>query len=308
MRILALLSILAVVAVIAPFSGPFIILLLAHVLVLGIVAMSVDLLLGYTGLPSLGQAAYLGVGAYVTAILATKYGFGLGWDFFLVILLGILTGAATAAFFGLFAIRASGVYFLMITLALGMCVWGLAYRWNSLTGGDNGINMRGRPKLGELAFSDDVTFFYVVLGFFIASFFALHLLVSSPFGKSLVGIRERELRMRILGYNTWLHKYIAFVIAGAFGGLAGVLWAHLNGIVSPSDVLLPASVDVLLMVVLGGPGTLVGGLIGASVVVFLREYLATLVPWWQYVLGAVYVLTILYLPSGIMGLFKGGRA
>ncbi len=307
MRILVLLIALAIVGIIAPFSGPFIILLLAHVLVLGIVAMSVDLLLGYTGLPSLGQAAYLGVGAYVTAILATKYGFGLGWDFFLVILLGILTGAATAAFFGLFAIRASGVYFLMITLALGMCVWGLAYRWNSLTGGDNDINMRGRPKLGELAFSDDVTFFYVVLGFFIASFFALHLLVSSPFGKSLVGIRERELRMRILGYNTWLHKYIAFVIAGAFGGLAGVLWAHLNGIVSPSDVLLPASVDVLLMVVLGGPGTLVGGLIGASVVVFLREYLATLVPWWQYVLGAVYVLTILYLPGGIMALFTGGK-
>jgi branched-chain amino acid transport system permease protein len=194
----------------------------------------------------------------------------------------------------------------MITLALGMCVWGLAYRWNSLTGGDNGINMRGRPKLGELAFANDVVFFYVVLGFFLASFFALQLLVSSPFGKSLVGIRERELRMRILGYNTWLHKYIAFVIAGAFGGLAGVLWAHLNGIVSPTDVLLPASVDVLLMVVLGGPGTLVGGLIGATAVVFLREYLATLVQWWQYVLGAVYVLTILYLPGGIMALSKGG--
>jgi branched-chain amino acid transport system permease protein len=308
MRIWILLSILAVVGVVAPFSGPFIILLLAHVLVLGIVAMSVDLLLGYTGLPSLGQAAYLGVGAYLTAILATKFGYGLGWDFFLVILFGMLVGAATAAFFGLFAIRASGVYFLMITLALGMCVWGLAYRWNSLTGGDNGINMRGRPRLGEMSFADDVTFFYVVLGFFIASFFALHVLVNSPFGRSLVGIRERELRMRILGYNTWLHKYIAFVIAGAFGGLAGVLWAHLNGIVSPSDLLLPASVDVLLMVVLGGPGTLVGGLIGASVVVLLREYLATVVPWWQYVLGAVYVLTILYLPSGIMGLFKGGRA
>ena len=307
MKIWLLLGALAVVSIIAPFTGPFIILLLAQILVLGIVAMSVDLLLGYTGLPSLGQAAYLGVGAYLTAILATKYGFGMGWDFWLVVVMGMAAGAATAAFFGLFAIRASGVYFLMITLALGMCVWGLAYRWNSLTGGDNGINMRGRPKFGiELA--NDLTFFYVVLGFFLAAFFALQLLVNSPFGKSLVGIRERELRMRILGYNTWLHKYIAFVIAGAFGGLGGVLWAHLNGIVSPVDVLLPASVDVLLMVVLGGPGTLVGGLIGATAVVFLREYLATVVQWWQYVLGAVYVLTILYLPGGIMGLFKGGKA
>jgi len=299
-KIFVLLGVLAVVALLAPFAGPFVILLLAQVLVLGIMAMSVDLLLGYTGLPSLGQAAYLGVGAYLTAILATKFGIGLGWDFWLVVALGMAAGAATAAFFGLFAIRASGVYFLMITLALGMCVWGLAYRWNSLTGGDNGINMRGRPKLGEVAFSNDLVFFYVVLGFFIASFFALQLLVSSPFGRSLVGIRERELRMRILGYNTWLHKYIAFVIAGAFGGLAGVLWAHLNGIVSPSDVILTSSVDALLMVVLGGPGTLVGGAIGATIVVFLREYLSTLVPWWQYVLGGVYVLTILYLPGGLM--------
>jgi branched-chain amino acid transport system permease protein len=302
-QLVVILGVLGAVAIYAPFAGPFVILLLAQILVLGIMAMSVDLLLGYTGLPSLGQAAYLGVGAYLTAILATKYGFGMGWDFWLVVVLGMLLGAATAALFGLFAIRASGVYFLMITLALGMCVWGLAYRWNSLTGGDNGINLRGRPKLGELAFSNDLVFFYVVLGFFLASFFALQLLVSSPFGRSLVGIRERELRMRILGYNTWLHKYIAFVIAGAFGGLAGVLWAHLNGIVSPSDVILTTSVDALLMVVLGGPGTLVG----ATLVVFLREYLATLVQWWQYVLGAVYVLTILYLPGGIMALFKGGR-
>src|ERR671918_253667 len=156
-RVLAALGALAVVAILAPFAGPFVILLLAQILVLGIVAMSVDLLLGYTGLPSLGQAAYLGVGAYLTAILATKFGFGLGWDFWVVVVLGMASGAATAAFFGLFAIRASGVYFLMITLALGMCVWGLAYRWNSLTGGDNGINLRGRPKLGGLAFSDDVT-------------------------------------------------------------------------------------------------------------------------------------------------------
>ena len=182
-----------------------------------------------------------------------------------------------------------------------MCVWGLAYRWNSLTGGDNGINMPGRPDIG-LALSDDLNYFYLVLGFFVLSLGALYVLVRSPFGRSLVGIRERELRMRILGYNTWLHKYLAYVIAGGFGGLAGVLWAHLTGIVSPGDVILTTSVDVLLMVVLGGPGTLVGGAIGAGVVVFLREYLATIVPWWQYVLGAVYVLTILYLPGGLMGI------
>ena len=288
-------------AMIAPFTSSYVIILLTHALIFAILAMSVDLLLGYTGLPSLGQAAYLGVGAYLAAILATQFQFGLDWTFWIVVVLGMLMCAATAAFFGLFAIRATGVYFLMITLALGMCVWGLAYRWNSVTGGDNGIVLPPRPSFG-IELSDDLAYFYLVFAFFVASLGALYTLVRSPFGRSLVGIRENELRMRILGYNTWLHKYIAFVIAGAFGGIAGVLWAHLTGIVSPGDVILTTSVDVLLMVVLGGPGTLVGGAIGASVVVFLREYLSTLVPWWQYVLGAVYVLTILYLPDGLMGL------
>jgi branched-chain amino acid transport system permease protein len=263
--------------------------------------MSLDLLLGYTGLPSLGQAAYLGMGAYLTAILATNYGFGLGWSFWLVIVMAILLAAATAAFFGLFAIRAGGVYFLMITLALGQCVWGLAYRWNSLTNGDNGINLRQRPKFG-IDLANELTFFYLVIGFFAVSLLLLYTLVRSPFGRSLAGIRERELRMKILGYNTWLHKYIAFIIAGAFGGLSGVLWAHTAGIVSPVNVELALSVDALLMAVLGGSGTLVGGVIGAFIVFGLREYLSTLVPWWQYVLGAVYVLTILYLPTGLMGI------
>jgi branched-chain amino acid transport system permease protein len=193
------------------------------------------------------------------------------------------------------------VYFLMITLALGQCVWGLAYRWNSLTGGDNGINLSARPKFG-IDLSHDVTFFYLVLGFFAISLLAMYVMVRSPFGASLLGIRERELRMRILGYNTWLHKYIAFVIAGAFGGLAGVLWAHTAGIVSPENVVLTTSVDALLMAVLGGAGTLVGGVIGCFIVFGMREYLSTVVPWWQYVLGAVYVLTILYLPMGLMGI------
>ena len=304
--LLIVVAALVLLALVAPFASSYVIILITHALIFAILAMSVDLLLGYTGLPSLGQAAYLGVGAYLTAILATQFQFGLDWTFWVVVVLGMLMGAATAAFFGLFAIRATGVYFLMITLALGMCVWGLAYRWNSVTGGDNGIVLPPRPKFG-IDLSDDLTYFYLVFAFFVTALAALHALVRSPFGRSLVGIRENELRMRILGYNTWLHKYIAFVIAGAFGGIAGVLWAHTNGLVSPEDVILATSVDALLMVVLGGPGTLVGGAIGASVVVFLREYLSTLVPWWQYVLGAVYVLTILYLPDGLMGLAERVR-
>jgi branched-chain amino acid transport system permease protein len=301
LKILLVVAALAALAIIVPNTNSFLILLATRVLSFAILVMSVDLLLGYTGLPSLGQAAYLAVGAYLTAILATKYQFGLGYDFWLVVIGGMLLGAALAAVFGLLAIRATGVYFLMITLALGQCVWGLAYRWNSLTNGDNGINLRQRPQFG-IDLANEVTFFYLVLGFFVVSLLLLYTLVRSPFGLSLAGIRERELRMRILGYNTWLHKYLAFIIAGAFGGLSGVLWAHTAGIVSPVNVELAFSVDALLMAVLGGSGTLVGGVIGAFIVFGLREYLSTLVPWWQYVLGGVYVLTILYLPTGLMGI------
>src|SRR5690348_10740491 len=301
LKIIVVAVALIALAFVVPRSGSFVVLLATRAMAFAILAMSLDILLGFTGLASLGQAAYFGVGAYLCAVLATKFHFGLGWDFWVVVVLGILIGMALASIFGLFAIRASGVYFLMITLALGQCVWGLAYRWNSLTGGDNGINMSGRPNFG-LDLSNEVTFFYLVFAFFTVSLILLYVLVRSPFGKSLAGIRERELRMQILGYNTWLHKYVAFIIAGGFGGLAGVLWAQTNGHVSPETVVLTTSVDALLMVVLGGAGTLVGGAIGAAIVFGLREYLSTLVPWWQYVLGGVYVLTILYLPTGLIGI------
>jgi branched-chain amino acid transport system permease protein len=301
-KIVAVVVAIAAIAIVVPNTGSFVILLATRALAFAILVMSVDILLGYTGLASLGQAAYLSVGAYATAILATRYHIGLGWDFWLVLLFGAILGAGLAAIFGLLAIRASGVYFLMITLALGQCLWGLAYRWNSLTGGDNGINLRERPKFGVFDLGNELTFFFLVLGVFCASLLAMYTLVRSPFGRSLTGIRERELRMKILGYNTWLHKYIAFIIAGMFGGLSGVLWAHTAGIVSPVNAELPTSVDALLMAVLGGSGTLVGGVIGSFIVFGLREYLSTLVPWWQYALGGVYVLTILYLPTGLMGI------
>jgi branched-chain amino acid transport system permease protein len=300
-KVLTVVAALAALTLIVPNTNSFLILLTTRALAFSILVMSLDILLGYAGLASLGQAAYLAVGAYATAILASKYQFGLGWDFWLVVLFAILLSAGLAAVFGLLAIRATGVYFLMITLALGQCVWGLAYRWNSLTGGDNGINLRQRPKFG-IDLAGEVTFFYVVLFVFAVSLAVMYTLVRSPFGRSLVGIRERELRMKILGYNTWLHKYVAFIIAGAFGGLSGVLWAHTAGIVSPVNAELPTSVDALLMAVLGGSGTLLGGVIGTFIVFFLREWLSTVVPWWQYVLGGVYVLTILFLPTGLIGI------
>ena len=146
MKVLIVAASLLAIAIIVPHSGSFVVLLATRAMAFAILAMSVDLLLGFTGLSSMGQAAYFGVGAYLTAILATKFHFGLGWDFWIVVVFGILIGAALASVFGLFAVRAGGVYFLMITLALGQCVWGLAYRWNSLTGGDNGINLTGRPQ------------------------------------------------------------------------------------------------------------------------------------------------------------------
>jgi branched-chain amino acid transport system permease protein len=302
LKIAAVIVGLIAVLIIVPQSNSFIVLLVSRALIFAILAMSLDILLGFTGLASLGQAAYFGLGAYLTAILANTYGFGMKWDFWLMVPLGMIGGGILAAVFGLFAIRATGTYFLMITLALGQCVWGLAYRWNAVTGGDNGLTMRGgRPQFG-IDLSNEVNFFYLSFAFFAATLLALYVLIRSPFGKSLLGIRERELRMRILGYNVWLHKYIAFIIAGAFGGLSGVLWAHANGIITPETVVITTSVDALLMTVLGGAGTLIGGAIGAGIVFGLREYLSTLVPWWQYVLGGVYVLTILYLPTGLMGI------
>ena len=170
--------------------------------------------------------------------------------------MGILLATAVAAIFGLLALRATGVYFLMITLALGMVIWGLANRWVSLTRGDNGISSIPRPDLGlPWSFAAAVPYYYLVLAGFAVAFAVLRMIVRSPFGHTLVGIRESESRMRTLGYNVWLHKYIAFLISGGVGGFAGVLWCYYNSYVSPSDLDLAVSIETLLMVALGGRGT-----------------------------------------------------
>src|SRR4029079_17070924 len=181
LKIVLVAVMLVVIALWVPNTNSFVILLATRALAFAILVMSGDILLGDTGLASLGQAAYLGIGAYATAILATRYQIGLGWDFWLVLLFGMLLGGALAAVFGLLAIRASGVYFLMITLALGQCVWGLAYRWNSLTGGDNGINLRQRPRFG-IDLADERTFFFLVFAIFCVSLLLMYTIVRSPFG------------------------------------------------------------------------------------------------------------------------------
>jgi branched-chain amino acid transport system permease protein len=290
----------AVVA--APFLPSYPLTLLTQAVIVSILAMSLDLLLGYTGLASLGHAAYFGVAAYAVGILTTEYHMGFG----VCLVVGVALATATASVFGLLAIRAVGTYFLMITLALGMVVWGLAFRWVSMTKGDNGIAGVPRPELGlPWSLWTPLPFFYFSLAAMVLAWALLALIVRSPFGLTLKGIRESETRMRALGYNVWLHKYLAFVLAGIFAGFAGVFWAYYNGFVSPVDVQLVTSVETLLMVALGGPGTLAGPVLGAGVIVFLKNFVSVYTKRWLLILGAVYIGVILFAPRGIIGAFRG---
>jgi branched-chain amino acid transport system substrate-binding protein len=294
---IGLAAVLGGLLVLPPLLSPFMLTLATQALILAIVAMSLDLLLGYLGLSSLGHAAYLGLGAYGVGVLTTRY----GANFWVTLAVGVGLAVLVACIFGLVALRATGVYFLMITLALGMVVWGLAHRWVTLTQGDNGISSVPRPIGLPWSLARPVPFYYFALAGFVLAFLVLRIIVRSPFGQSLVGIRESESRMRTLGYHVWLHKYVAFVIAGGVGGFAGVQWAYYNGFVSPADVELATSVEVLLMVALGGRGTLVGPALGAAVIVLLKNLVSVYTHRWVLILGAVYIGTIVYAPEGIVG-------
>jgi len=302
-RALLAAAVIAILALVAPALPAYPLTLLTQALVVGILAMSLDMLLGYSGLASLGHAAYFGVGAYAVAIMTTEHQAGLG----ACLVVGVLLAGLTAAVFGLLAIRATGTYFLMITLALGMVIWGLAFRWVSLTKGDNGIAGVPRPALGALDLSGSLPFFYFCLVSAALAWVLMGLLVVSPFGLGLRGIRGSESRMLALGYNVWLHKYMAFVISGLFAGFGGTLWAYYNGFVSPNDVQLVTSVETLLMVALGGPGTLIGPALGAGVIVFLKNFASVYTKRWLLILGAVYIGVILFAPRGIVGALRGRR-
>ena len=273
--------------------------LLTQMVILAILAMSLDLLLGYTGLPSLGHAAFFGVAAYAVAVLSTRYKVGFAGSVGGAIVVGVLLAAVV----GLIVSHVRDVYFLMITLALGMVLWGLSYRWIPVTGGDNGIS--GIPTLATqtgLPVAGPVGFYYATLFVFAICAAALGTLVRSPFGLALRGIRENETRMRSLGFNTWLHCYLSFVLSGLFASVAGVMWAYYNRFVSPTYLDLTASSELFLMVTLGGPATLVGPVLGAGAIVLLKNVISAYTARWLFILGSVYIVAILVAPQGIWNL------
>jgi branched-chain amino acid transport system permease protein len=209
--------------------------------------------------------------------------------------------------YGLLALRTSGVYFMMITLALAQVLWGIAFGWRTMTGGDDGLPGISRPDLGGLlpwSLQDPANFFIAVLIIFVVVVAALYLVVHSPFGYTLRGIRESESRMDCLGYNVWLHKYLAMLIAGGVAGIAGILFGYYHGFVSPVELSLVVSAEGLLMVIVGGAGTLLGPALGAEVVVFLRNIVSAYTERWLLVLGLIYLLVVLCAPHGILGAIR----
>lgn len=292
-KLALVLALLALALAVPQLTTSFYVNLVSEVMIFGLLAMSIDLLAGYTGLTSMGHAGIFGVASYVVGYLLTKTGTPL----YAALVLGIGASILTAALFAVIAIRTTGVYFLMVTIAEGMIVWGIAYRWSSVTGAENGIRGIARPDF----IHESWQFYYLVLVVFIILAALLYRIVNSPFGLTLKGIRESASRMRTLGYNITLHKFISFTTSGFFAGVAGVLYALYNGFVSPSAVEFAKSAEEVLMVIVGGVGTLFGGVVGAAVIIFTRNIVSLYTPRWPTIMGLIFVLTILFAPNGLLG-------
>jgi branched-chain amino acid transport system ATP-binding protein len=266
-------------------------------------AMSLDILMGYAGLPSLGHAAFFGLGAYAVGIITVK----LSLPWWVAIFSGVMLCVLMGLLFGVIALRTHGLYFLLITLALGQLLWGASNRWGSFTGGFNGLPGIERPFAWLLP---TVNFYYFALVLLAAFIWLMHRMVTSPFGLSLKALNDSESRLQALGYDVWLAKYVVFIITGAIAGVAGAINAFYNGYVSPRDLSIAMSAEAILMVILGGAGTLWGALLGAVIVVSLRNLLSVYFDDWLIVLGAFFIAAVLYAPNGIVGLFSqsGGRS
>jgi branched-chain amino acid transport system permease protein len=267
--------------------------LATEVLIFGILAMSIDILAGFAGRTSLAHGAIFGVSTYVVVYCTAHAGLAPSIAF----ALGVAAATGVAAVFAVLAVRTSGVYFLLLTLALGMIIWGVCLRWTQVTGGENGMRGDVRPVL----LLEHVSFFWAVLAAAALVSFAMWRFVRSPFGLTLRGIRDSESRMRSLGYNVPLHLFIGFTVSGFFAGVAGALYAMFNNFVSPSTVALAQSVEGVLMMIAGGVGTLFGAFVGAAAIIALENIVSAYTERWQMVLGITFVLIVIFAPEGIIG-------
>jgi branched-chain amino acid transport system permease protein len=280
-----------------PFvAGDFYINLGSQMMIAAIFALSLNLLAGYGGLTSLGHASFLGLAAYISAWLTTRGGFGNGT----AVLLSIAGTTISAAFFGMIALRASGLGFLMITLALSQVLWGLAYRWVSVTNGDNGMAGLVRPMPFGISIESAASFYWFALIVATIAFILITVFVSSSFGASLKGTRDQSRRMAALGYNVWMIRWITFIYAGFWGGIAGLLYVYYNKYIHPTSLSITSSAEGLLGVIAGGSGTLVGPIVGSALVTFLKNYASSYIDRWNMLLGFVFMFIVMVMPDGIV--------
>src|SRR6476646_728832 len=267
--------------------------LLAEIYIFAIFAMSLDLLLGFTGLMSLGHAAFFGLGAYAVAILGTLFGVN-AW-------LGL---AAGAALIGFFCVRTSGIPFLMLTLAFSQLVFSVALKWRDVTGGSDGMAIAEKPALFGFELSDSLTMYLVALVFFLLSYWGLRRLLNAPLGHVFVGIRENEPRMLAIGYPTRAYKLLSFTIAGALAGLAGALYAIFNGFISPDALYWTASGDILIMAMLGGAGTLIGPVMGTAIFLLMKNVVSSYSEHWLSIIGITFICCVMFFPGGLWAVVR----
>jgi branched-chain amino acid transport system permease protein len=286
--------------ILPPFISTYYLGMLTKVLIFAIFAISLDLVLGYTGLLSMGHAAFLGVAGYTVGLLAVRMGIDLFW---ILVPAAILVSVVTAAIIGYISLRVSGIYFL---LAFGQLLSIVANKWFAVTGGSDGLVGILRPNIGIPGFTWTAAgFYYLVFIAFAICFVLLYRIVNSSFGRVLIGIRENEMRMRSLGYNTWALKYVAVIVSGAFAGVAGIFLAYFYGVMVPSSLALETSSAVMLMVIIGGPGTLFGPFLGSAIVVLIEHFALIYVPErWPLILGGIFVICVMLVRGGFARYFS----
>jgi branched-chain amino acid transport system permease protein len=285
----------ALIALPLVVTNEFYLNLASQILIYALLAVSLNLLVGYGGLVSLGHASFLGLTAYA-ATLFLSWGAGqLG-----AAVIAVVFSTACGALFGVLALRATGIGFLMITLALGQIVWGIAYRANTLTDGDNGLRYPARPHPFGLDISSAPTFYWFTLAVFAVAVFVIWRLTRSPFGAALQGARDQPRRMRMLGHDVWLIQWLAFVLAAFWGSIAGLLYVYYNLFISPHAISLQQSAEVLLMAILGGASSFAGPIVGAVIITLVKNVVSSYIDRWNSLLGAIFVVVILFMPFGIV--------